>query len=430
MTISLSTERIKHWGLKGGMAILDQGIFSGSNFLLNILLARWLFPEDYGAYAIGFSVLVLFLQLLISYIFEPMGVLGPSSYNEDLKLYLSAQIKLYFVVTVPTGLLLALVSYLYGRFGGNLFICNILTAMGVMLSLVMLPWMLRRVFYVLSKPDVALAGSIIYAMLLILFTFVVKRQDSLTGVSTVFIVASAGLMSGLFLLAQLGSRVASTGTIPFKSVLHGNWAFGRWLVIASILMVVSVQAQIYITGAVLGLRESGVIYALQTLTQPMTLTVTAVTALITPRLAADYSQLDFNSFRRRAYSMTLVLTGIAVLFELFLIFCKGSLENVVYGGRFSADVSLIPIWGLSPLITSLVSGVQCSLQAAKYSYSLLIASLFWLPVSLGSCLLLIGHWGLWGVAWSTVLGYLALGVVLTFLYWQWLLKPIKAMPGI
>ena len=430
MTISLSVERIKHWGLKGGMAILDQGIFSGSNFILNILLARWLLPEDYGAYAIGFTVLVLFLQLLIAYILEPMGVLGPSSYGEELKAYLIAQVRLYFVVTGPIGLLFAVIVYLYGRSGGNLLVCNILMAIGIMLSLILLPWMLRRVFYVLGTPDVALAGSVIYAILLILFTFIVKQQASLTAISSVFVVASAGAMSGLFLLTQLGSYVGLKINIPITSVLNRNWIFGRWLVISSILMVISVQAQIYIAGSVLGLKESGVIYALQTLSQPMTLTVTAITALITPSLASDYARSDFKSFKRKAYATTLALGGIAILFELFLIFFKMPLENIVYGGRFSEYINLIPIWGLSPLITALVSGLQCSLQAAKYSYSLLIASLFWLPVSLGSCIVLIHYWGLWGVAWSTVLGYLALGIVLTFLYCYWLFRPLKTAASI
>ena len=40
------------WMTKGGLAILDNGLISGSNFLLGILLARWLAPEEYGAYAL------------------------------------------------------------------------------------------------------------------------------------------------------------------------------------------------------------------------------------------------------------------------------------------------------------------------------------------------------------------------------------------
>jgi hypothetical protein len=34
---------------KGGLAVLDQGLISGSNFLVGILLARWLAPAEYGA---------------------------------------------------------------------------------------------------------------------------------------------------------------------------------------------------------------------------------------------------------------------------------------------------------------------------------------------------------------------------------------------
>jgi hypothetical protein len=36
--------RIISWTTKGGPAILDQGLFAGTNFVANILLARWLSP--------------------------------------------------------------------------------------------------------------------------------------------------------------------------------------------------------------------------------------------------------------------------------------------------------------------------------------------------------------------------------------------------
>ena len=49
---------------KGFLAVLDQGLISGSNFLLSILLARWLRADQYGAYALSFAIFVLlsFLQ--------------------------------------------------------------------------------------------------------------------------------------------------------------------------------------------------------------------------------------------------------------------------------------------------------------------------------------------------------------------------------
>ena len=53
------------WLTKGCLAVADQGVFAVSNFLLNILLARWLAPADYGAFALAYSVF-LFLLLICS----------------------------------------------------------------------------------------------------------------------------------------------------------------------------------------------------------------------------------------------------------------------------------------------------------------------------------------------------------------------------
>ena len=35
-------QRLLPWSHKGGLTILDQGLISGSNFLISVLLARWL----------------------------------------------------------------------------------------------------------------------------------------------------------------------------------------------------------------------------------------------------------------------------------------------------------------------------------------------------------------------------------------------------
>jgi hypothetical protein len=40
------TEKFLPWVTKGGLALLDYGLYSGSNFLLGILLARWMAPEE------------------------------------------------------------------------------------------------------------------------------------------------------------------------------------------------------------------------------------------------------------------------------------------------------------------------------------------------------------------------------------------------
>ena len=48
------------WAIKGALAILDQALFAGTNFLVNILLGRWLTPAQYGAFAVVYSFFFLF----------------------------------------------------------------------------------------------------------------------------------------------------------------------------------------------------------------------------------------------------------------------------------------------------------------------------------------------------------------------------------
>jgi O-antigen/teichoic acid export membrane protein len=422
MNITLSVERIKHWGLQGGMAILDQGLFSGSNFILNILLARWLLPEDYGAYAIGFAVSIFFLQLLMSYILEPMGVLGTSSYSSQLKDYLVAQLHLYFGIIAPLSLLFTLAVYVYRQLGGNLLVSDILIVMGLLLSFTLLPWLLRRVFYILGQPDVSAKGSAIYAFLLIAFVYFAKQLEILTPFSALAILAFSSLIAGAFLSKELGWNVIGKAIVPLRSVFFENWAFGKWLLASGLLITIGGQAQIFLAGLLLNVKDAGIVKATHSISNPMILSITAISALVTPILASDYAKADIISFKHKAFLMTVIMTVLAFFFELLLFFFRTQLESILYGGKFSAYAGLIPIWGLIPLIMGMVSGMQYSLQAAKRPYAILVASFFWVPATLGLGIVMIGYWGLWGVAISTVIGYVVLGSALSILYWKWIVR--------
>ena len=69
------------WLRKGSLALLDQGLVSGSNFLVSILLARWLTRDQYGAYAMGFSIFIFLYGFQNAFLLEPMSVFGPESYS-------------------------------------------------------------------------------------------------------------------------------------------------------------------------------------------------------------------------------------------------------------------------------------------------------------------------------------------------------------
>jgi len=91
---------------KGGLAVLDQGLISGSNFLVGILLARWLAPGEYGAYALAFAIFLLLSFVSQSLLFEPMAVFSGSAYQKSMRGYFRSVLWIHLAMTVITFVLL------------------------------------------------------------------------------------------------------------------------------------------------------------------------------------------------------------------------------------------------------------------------------------------------------------------------------------
>ena len=94
----VTRERLRFWGIRSGLSVLDQGLTSGASFLLNLFLARWLTSEAYGAFAVAFATLLFLSGYHNVLLLEPMTVLGPARYSAEMTGYFFAQLKLNTIV--------------------------------------------------------------------------------------------------------------------------------------------------------------------------------------------------------------------------------------------------------------------------------------------------------------------------------------------
>src|SRR3979409_2655145 len=94
------------WIRRGSWAIADQGLFAMANVLLNVMLARWLAPAEYGAFAVAYSAFLFIGALHAALLIEPMLVFGPGRYASRLAGYLNVLIRGNYVLTIPGSLLL------------------------------------------------------------------------------------------------------------------------------------------------------------------------------------------------------------------------------------------------------------------------------------------------------------------------------------
>jgi len=78
--------------------VADQGLFGGGNFLISVLLARWLEPAAYGAFAVAYSIFLFLASLCSALLTEPMMAFGPGKYAPSFPEYF--RVLVYAVVVI------------------------------------------------------------------------------------------------------------------------------------------------------------------------------------------------------------------------------------------------------------------------------------------------------------------------------------------
>nr|BAL53457.1 hypothetical conserved protein [uncultured Chloroflexota bacterium] len=385
------------------------------------MLARWLTSAEYGAFAVAFAVFLFLSGFHNALLLEPMSVLGPSRYFQKIEAYLSAQVRLHFTLTLPLALFLTLTGLFLQIRQDVPEMAGALLGSGLALPLILLPWTVRRMFYVLKRPKNAMITSVFYA----LFLGASLGGMHLYGLDSSFAaLLSLGLASllssvltGVGLLAQHGNDVS----LSWWEILKAHWDYGKWIVAAAILGVASGQFQTLFLAGSLNLESAGMFRAMQNFMLPMAQAVTAIATLGLPALSYDYGRGDLRSLRRKGLFITLALTGGAIIYAIFLWIFALPIERLVYAGKYSTFAWMIPLLTLVPVFTAAATGPSLVLRTYRPQIHL-IGGAVQAVVSLSTTILLVKIWGVGGAAISLVLTYLAVFVFTVYLYRIWCLS--------
>ena len=154
------------WARHGAWALADQGLFAGANFLVNVLLARWLSPEGFGAYTVAYTVFLLLGTLHSGVLVEPMLVYGASRFRDRLPQYLRLLVTGHLRFAAGAAVALAAGAVFFWT-TGQLVLGHALAAFAVGQALILFQWLMRSACYVETRPHVSAASGAVYAALMI-----------------------------------------------------------------------------------------------------------------------------------------------------------------------------------------------------------------------------------------------------------------------
>jgi O-antigen/teichoic acid export membrane protein len=402
------------WVGKGSLALLDQGLISGSNFLIGILLARWLAPEAYGAYALAFSIFLFLSSFHNALLLEPMSVFGPASYSERLPAYVGKLLRLHFVLAFfLTGLVVAGIAVLH-HFTADRALTSGLWGVCIATPLILFFWLCRRAMYLQLAPGLAARGASGYCLVLVFLLLLFKRLDWLSGLTAFLIQSLAATAAGALLLVSLRPQFDSQSGPSGSAIVRQHWRYGRWVVATGFVYWLSGNAYYVIVAAFLRMQDVGALRALQNFTLPFAQFLIAISLLLLPWASARFAQEGRVGLQRRMRQITLLFVAVASAYYAVLWFFGGRIMAILYAGRYTDFAYLLPLVAAPVVVVAVSQGSAIAVQAMQAPAEVFLAYSVSGTLTILAGVALARYWGLEGALIGILTSSISFCIVITW----------------
>ena len=385
----MTRQALKIWPLRGFFALLDQGLISGSNFIVAILLGRWLAPQQYGAYALAFEVFLFMSIVYGSLILEPMSVFGPSVYKNDIKTYMGILLRLHCALSILIIVAVFSVAGVLNALKPSSSLPAALVGVGVACPCLLLFWLARRGFYVNLLPQKAALGACAYSAVVLAGVMVVYEMHSLSSFSAFLVMAAGAVITGPVMLRWFNSHIPSSPGRRFraKDIIRQHWNYGRWALASAIVIWFSGAIYYPVLGSFFTLAETGKFKALMNLSSPIGQAYAALSLLALPYASRAHHEHGDAIVGRLVWQLTgFYLLGSA-LYWVVVVAGRSPIVHHLYGGKYTQIIALLPWVALGSILRIGATAQANVLRAmrspamvfAAYSAASVVAILFGVP---------------------------------------------------
>jgi O-antigen/teichoic acid export membrane protein len=396
-----------------GAGMVDQGLSSATNFVVAVLAARKLSPDDFGEFSLLVALYVIGLAAARS-TSAPLLV-RMSGTSRQAK---SAAMRQALGTAVVIGLVLSCVSVLAGAARG--------TSMGPFALAAVMPGLLcqdagRYCLIADRRPWSAAANDLVWLVAELPVLFVLGAR----GTATSFVLGwgFVGSVCALAITFQLRAAPAVSQWRRWLTI-HGD------LIPQYLVRTLSVMGWIQFGVVALsigrGTAEAGAYRGVTLLFGPVMVAMVGLTMVATAEGADRGASPQRLMALARGISIFAFAMAGAMAGALMLI--PESVGNELLGETWTAARELVPPFGVAVVAAGLSSGPEAALQALGEATSVMKLGLVSAVVSVGAIAVVASPWGALGVTWAQAFVLLAVAPA----FWMALtgrLAAVRARPA-
>jgi O-antigen/teichoic acid export membrane protein len=396
----------------GLLALVDQSLISGTNFVTTVLVANAVGLNAFGQFALASMVLMFANGIQASIITEPQSVIGASKSKTLYAKYVSSVgvLQLCFALLVS---LLILVATLIARivdWNSTLLIALLPAAVA---------WQIqeftRRVLYARGLIQEALKNDVMSYGGQAIGVIVLWRTNHLTGALALLVLAATSTVGCVIGMWQIRSLLESSVQLEMvRSTIRDHWQFGKWLVGSTILNWTSAQIYPVFIAAFVGVAATGAMRAMLTIVGPSQVLLFAMGSLLTPVVAGiniDGGVTAVNAFARR---LIVITSPLILLFCISVSVFSRPLVEIVYGREYVEYSWILIFLSVFYLMLYVQTILSLCLRAVEATTQIFVGYFWSTSIVMTVGLLAVYTVGLWGAS----IGLVIHGVIMNVALWR------------
>jgi len=407
------------------LALIDQMIVSGVNFITSILLARYLGIEEFGKYTLVWIVVAFALAIQHAAINSAMMSIGPKQREEDRPAYYGGLV-LQLLIFACAVSLLVLIGFLWiDRFFPEWHVGGLGFPLAVAIFAVLLQDFFRRYFFTREQLVRAFVNDAIryLGQITILIALFVSFQVPMDTAGVLWVIATMALAATLYgIFCVEGIKVSLPA---LANVTRRHWGFSKWYTASGIMQWATGNLFIVVSGALLGTVAVGALKAAQSLMGVVHIINMGLENVVLVRAAKYFHQGGKKVLSNYLKQVALFGGAVTIAISLVAAVMPEFWLSLVFGQEYRGYGFLLQWYAGIYIVVFLGFPLRNGLKAMEQAQSIFKAYVLMTCFSVAAAYPLISIFNLVGV----MLGVLGIEVILLVTLFLAYIRKREAIPA-
>jgi O-antigen/teichoic acid export membrane protein len=363
-------ERIRN-GLPGQLlgreswALGDQAVVSGTNFLTNVMLARFMGLTEFGVFALAWMSMLFVNSLQSALIIAPMMSVAPKQEGKDRPCYFGAVVFQEFVLVFFCFILVFTAVWVSGRFFPHAELRQLALPLAVSAFAYQMQDFGRRYFFATRQGRRALADDALSYLPQLPLLFLLHHAGNLNSATALWVMAGTsvlGLAPVWFWMEPLNFKWDM-----IKTIFRRHWKFSRWLGAAALLQWTSGNLFVIAAPIYYGAAAAGVLKASQNLMGATHVWFQGLDNVVPVETARRLRQGGTHAMLAYTRSVLLKWGGLTLLFAIVMAAAPGFWLRLVYGPGMAQYGYILRLYALLYVMVFLGGPLRAGLQALEFT---------------------------------------------------------------